>query len=279
MRSPQLASLTETTRFAGHKFWRVGDIQIRRTANGDIEEYVHDLPPGTRRNRYASGPFCRLGVPAAPRASGVYAVLVDSHVRYVGQCQDLAQRFGPRGYGEIHPRNCHHDGQTTNCKVNARILEAAKGGLSAVVWFHPTENPGAFEAELIRSLAPSWNGTVAPSGGASGGHLRQRRPLGRRSRPRGSSPGKADFESALRGILSDARARGEATLELKAGDLHEAVGGYPGPDHRMPSCCSAMRSLMRATDCIVSQPPKGDGASLTIRYQLGTKANLRRVTF
>ena len=56
---------------------------------------------------------------------------------------------------------------------------------------------------------------------------------------------------------------------MKAGELHQAVGGYPGPDARMPNCCSVMRSVLREKGgVIVYQPPKGNGASLTIRYQL-----------
>jgi 5-methylcytosine-specific restriction protein A len=36
----------------------------------------------------------------------------------------------------------------------------------------------------------------------------------------------------------------------------------------MPMCCQAMYKLKRASDEIVSAPPKGKGASLTIRYLL-----------
>jgi 5-methylcytosine-specific restriction protein A len=47
------------------------------------------------------------------------------------------------------------------------------------------------------------------------------------------------------------------------------IGGYPGAGkHRMPVCCEAMRSEKRAGDEIVFEPPKGKGASLTIRYRL-----------
>ncbi|MBQ3369055.1 hypothetical protein IJG44_09175 [bacterium] len=51
-------------------------------------------------------------------------------------------------------------------------------------------------------------------------------------------------------------------IDLKAGDIHKAVGA----DNRMPSCCNAMRNFMKGDDKILSQPPQGDGSSVTIRY-------------
>jgi hypothetical protein len=59
-------------------------------------------------------------------------------------------------------------------------------------------------------------------------------------------------------------------IDLKAGDIHTACGGYPGPNHRMKSCCHAMRKAMRGSDEILpGGPPKGNGASLKIRYYKG----------
>lgn len=54
--------------------------------------------------------------------------------------------------------------------------------------------------------------------------------------------------------------------DLNAGDVHRAVGGYPSNNHRMPVCCNVMRSRMIEDDYILCCPPKGNGASLTIRY-------------
>lgn len=43
----------------------------------------------------------------------------------------------------------------------------------------------------------------------------------------------------------------------------------PGPENRMPVCCDAMRRMMDSSvDSILSEPPKGKGASLCIRYQI-----------
>lgn len=79
------------------------------------------------------------------------------------------------------------------------------------------------------------------------------------------------FRAVLIQRLRDAEARGERYLEIRAGELHRDVGGYPGPAHRMPICCSVLYREMNSGDEIVKSPPKGKGASLTIRFALPRK--------
>ncbi len=57
-------------------------------------------------------------------------------------------------------------------------------------------------------------------------------------------------------------------VEVRSGDVHRELGGYPGPNHRMPDCCQVMRRLMTGTDSILEAPPKGNGATLVVRYAL-----------
>jgi hypothetical protein len=77
-----------------------------------------------------------------------------------------------------------------------------------------------------------------------------------------------DFSAALQTVFSEAERLGLSFIGLTSKALHQRVGGYPGKDHRMPICCDVMRDVMREADVIVSQPPKGDGASLLIRFSL-----------
>ena len=74
--------------------------------------------------------------------------------------------------------------------------------------------------------------------------------------------------AALTEALSAGEELGFSAVELTAGNLHRRVGGYPGNDHRMPVCCEVMRKAMGTNDEILSAPPRGDGATLTIRYRL-----------
>jgi 5-methylcytosine-specific restriction protein A len=70
-------------------------------------------------------------------------------------------------------------------------------------------------------------------------------------------------------MLQRGERQGRPHVEINAGELHRVIGGYPGAgEHRMPMCCQAMLFEKRASDEIVFEPPKGKGASLTIRYRL-----------
>jgi len=78
-------------------------------------------------------------------------------------------------------------------------------------------------------------------------------------------PSADDFRSALYSIFSSSQG---GYVDVTSGDLHRRVGGYPGTNHAMPNCCSIMRQAMQRGDVIVAEPPKGNGATLTIRYRL-----------
>jgi hypothetical protein len=78
-----------------------------------------------------------------------------------------------------------------------------------------------------------------------------------------------DFKSELRKQLKAAESRGASSIEINSGILHRVVGDYPDPKrHRMPVCCGAMYAEQGEGDLVLSQPDKGKGASLTIRYRL-----------
>ncbi len=80
---------------------------------------------------------------------------------------------------------------------------------------------------------------------------------------------KEEFRREIRRQKAEARNAGKPHIDIRSGDLHKKIGGYPGPDHRMPVCCAAMRDEMEGTgDSILAQPPKGDGANLLIRYRV-----------
>lgn len=80
-----------------------------------------------------------------------------------------------------------------------------------------------------------------------------------------------DFRTELRSQLRAAELRGAPWVEINSGDLHRKVGGYPAKAHAMPTCCDVMWEERKADDVVVSTPPKGKGASLTIRYALPRK--------
>ncbi|MCX5855932.1 MAG: hypothetical protein NTZ24_15420 [Deltaproteobacteria bacterium] len=81
-------------------------------------------------------------------------------------------------------------------------------------------------------------------------------------------PKSQDFQTYLESLLKLAENEGKSLFIIESGDLHRQVGGYPGPNHRMPICCEVMYSMMQQGDQILYAPPKGRGASLKIQYQI-----------
>jgi hypothetical protein len=78
-----------------------------------------------------------------------------------------------------------------------------------------------------------------------------------------------DFWRELDYLLREATENHQPFVDIDAGQLHRRVGGYPDPKkHRMPICCRVMREEMQEGDVVLGEPPKGAGASLTIRYHL-----------
>ncbi len=83
-------------------------------------------------------------------------------------------------------------------------------------------------------------------------------------------PSTEDFQKELDSIFTFAEEKLLTAIIIKSGALHRLVGSYPG-DHRMPMCCNVMRKNMRNGDEVLSEPPSGEGATLTIRYQFPRK--------
>ena len=81
-------------------------------------------------------------------------------------------------------------------------------------------------------------------------------------------PTKEDFRAELLAQLGRAMQQGRAHVEINAGELQRTLGDYPGTDHHMSAACNAMREARTAQDTVIFQPPSGNGAALTIRYEL-----------
>lgn len=80
---------------------------------------------------------------------------------------------------------------------------------------------------------------------------------------------KEDFERELIALLAEAEKQGRTGVTVSAGELHRRAGGYPGPDHRMPSCCNAMRSVARTLPGTeVPNDLKLNGASFAIKFKI-----------
>lgn len=148
-------------RIGGRKFQRVGAIKLETAAMGRPRTYRPQARYNNVRrlslHKYGALEYCRFSIAGGDHREGVYALTVGRRVVYVGECSDLAQRFGSRGYGAISPRNCYEGGQSTNCKINHLILRSTRVRKKVVLWFFPTKRRKSTEAEIIGKMSPPWN--------------------------------------------------------------------------------------------------------------------------
>jgi hypothetical protein len=83
-----------------------------------------------------------------------------------------------------------------------------------------------------------------------------------------AQPSTEDFLKEISRRIEEARESGAAYVDIVSKNVHEKVGGYPAlsGNHRMYSCCNAMRAIMKSGDEQIEGPKKGSGATLKIRY-------------
>lgn len=143
-----------------YEFERVCAIEPEKNLDGSIKEFMpqsryhigRDIP----LNRYGGGPYCKFKIPNDRNLCGVYAMVVEDQVKYIGECENLSSRYN-MGYGNISPRNCFVGGQETNCRLNNLIFLKASVGAKLSLWFLPTDEYKAIEQELRNSERPEWN--------------------------------------------------------------------------------------------------------------------------
>ena len=152
----------------GYRFAWTADVEPDRDANGEPVEHSpqdrYAKAEIAELHRYGAGPFCRLRFEALPHASCIYILTLGGDVTYIGETQSLAERWGPRNFGSIQPRNCFTvqgvPGQQTNCRINNLILNEACSRRRIELW-HLKENDVSarkkIETELVNQLNPSWN--------------------------------------------------------------------------------------------------------------------------
>lgn len=77
-----------------------------------------------------------------------------------------------------------------------------------------------------------------------------------------------EFRLALDDIFRTSWRNGADDVVIVSGDLHRKLGGYPGANHQLPTCCDVMRGAMQSGDQVVEETPGGKGATLRIRYKI-----------
>ncbi|CUJ88563.1 endonuclease II [Ruegeria denitrificans] len=101
--------------------------------------------------------YCSFKV-NAPKASGIYWILVNDVVVYIGRAKNLHNRLSVQ-YGTVSPRHPYKDGQLQKCRTNAKINSIlSNGGQVSFRWKACVDY---FEQEhaLLKSpeTRPAWN--------------------------------------------------------------------------------------------------------------------------
>ncbi len=68
-----------------------------------------------------------------------------------------------------------------------------------------------------------------------------------------------DFQGELNTIFASAQKEAKLFVDVRSGDLHRSVGGYPRRNHRMPLCCGVMKRSMKPGDENCNNPRVGRG--------------------
>lgn len=154
------AVVSSYVEFGGRPFAHVCKIELELDDQGLVREHMPQDRYAKKQqyplNRYGEGPFGKFKIPRHLRQSGVYALLVDGNLKYIGEAADLSARYNA-GYGNISPKNCYKGGQETNCRLNSLIFKAVQSGSNVDLWFHPTDDYKILEAELRGALVLEWN--------------------------------------------------------------------------------------------------------------------------
>lgn len=149
----------------GCDFEFVGSLFPERDEQQGIKEFHLPAPSACAKlHAYGHGPFCKLHIDVPKRMTGLYALVVDGSVNYIGECEDL-RKLANWGYGTISPANlCKKGGTSTNCKLNMKVLEVSKAGGRVDQYFcwHEgrKEDRHRLKMQLIAHCSPPWNGRV-----------------------------------------------------------------------------------------------------------------------
>ena len=88
---------------------------------------------------------------------GIYLYRLEDTIVYVGRSLDPFSKRVDHGYGQIHPKNCYIDGQSTNCRLNALIESHSENITFYVSVLSDDSDISVLEETLIQDLRPIWN--------------------------------------------------------------------------------------------------------------------------
>lgn len=152
-----------------------GRLLVERDADGHVIEHSPLAGMAAVEQRYpawALGPFGRIEPERElPERPGVFALVDQGVVRYVGSSRDLARTLGTRhGLGNISRRDCQRPQREERCRLNRLIVTSTRMGRVIDVYllvtserrrphWMPLPSHEPVPAEVAASLARTANGS------------------------------------------------------------------------------------------------------------------------
>ena len=101
--------------------------------------------------------YCSFKIDA-PKRSGVYWILLDGEVVYIGRAKCLHNRLSTQ-YGTVSPRHPFKGGQLQKCRTNAKINKALDAGSTVVFRWERCQDYKDREKRMLEDpdRRPPWN--------------------------------------------------------------------------------------------------------------------------
>jgi hypothetical protein len=110
-------------------------------------------------NQYGDEHYSKFLIsdPNVLNKQGLYLYCINEEVKYIGKSTDTFEKRINNGYGNISPKNCYLDGQSTNCHINS-LITANKDKIK--LYLLPLTDVNEInetEKYLIQYYKPEWN--------------------------------------------------------------------------------------------------------------------------
>ena len=158
---PKAHNINDTLTLSGYHFLFIQSLIPDTDALGHALKFYPQMKYKGHKplHRFGLGPFCRFHITPLNLA-GVYLLVSNDKILYIGQTRNLHQRFNNRCYGSygfITPSACYQGGQSTNCKINHLVLHHFEIGQTLLLYFLQTTEHKRIERELLQLFHTPYN--------------------------------------------------------------------------------------------------------------------------
>jgi len=112
-------------------------------------------------NANGDNKYCRFKLSESNKnivsEKGLYIYRLFDEIVYIGRCRDSFKKRFNNGYGNISPKNCYIDGQSTNCHINSRINQVYENLEVYVLSLNDNRQIEEMERKFIKEFNPRWN--------------------------------------------------------------------------------------------------------------------------